>query len=68
MGGVLFDNSSGSTVCKIKLLVLDAERADNVEIFQTSTRGKYLVTAFLLSLDRHRYGELILLLKNDYAK
>ena len=31
-------------------------------------RGKYLATAFLLSLDRRRYGELILLLKNDYAE
>ena len=27
-----------------------------------------MATEFLLSLDRRRYGELILLLKNDYAK
>ena len=27
-----------------------------------------MATAFLLSSDRHRYGELILTLKNDYVK
>ena len=31
-------------------------------------RGEYLATAFLLSSDRCQYGELILSLKNDYAK
>ena len=30
--------------------------------------GKYLATAFLLSSDRRRYVELILLLNNDYTK
>ena len=33
-----------------------------------SARGKKLATAFLLSSVRRRYGELILSLKNDYAK
>ena len=32
------------------------------------SRVKYLATAFLLRLDRCQYGELILDLKNDYAK
>ena len=27
-----------------------------------------MATAFLLRLDRHRYRELIMFLKNDYAK
>ena len=38
-----------------------------MEKAQTSVRGKYLATVFLLSSDRRRYGELILSLKNDYA-
>ena len=33
-----------------------------------SARGKYLATAFLISSNRRRYGELVLLLKNDYVK
>ena len=33
-----------------------------------SSRGKYLATAFLLRSDRHWYGEIIISLKNDYAK
>ena len=40
----------------------------DVEKAQASARGKYLATDFLLSSDRCRYGELILSLKNDYAK
>ena len=39
-----------------------------MEKYQTAGRGKYLATAFLLSSERHRYGELTLSLKNDYAK
>ena len=39
-----------------------------MEKVQTSARGEYLATAFLLSSDRRWYGKLILLLKNDYAK
>ena len=39
-----------------------------MEKAQTPARGKYLATAFLLSSDRRRYRELILSLKNDYAK
>ena len=39
-----------------------------METSQTSARGKYLETAFLLRLDRRQYGKLILSLKNDYAK
>ena len=33
-----------------------------------SAMGKYLATAFLLSSNRRRYGELILLLEKDYMK
>ena len=39
-----------------------------VEKVQAFARGKYPASAFLLSSDRRHYGELILLLKNDYAK
>ena len=39
-----------------------------MEKYQTSARGKYLATAFLLNSYRRRYGELILSLKNDYTK
>ena len=67
-GGELFRNSPGSTVRENKLLELDAKSKDNVENAWTSARGKYLATAFPLSSDRHRYGELILNLKNDYTK
>ena len=66
-GGVLFGNSSGETARKIKLLGLDVESVDEVEKAQTSARGEYLATAFLISSDRRRYGELILSLENDYA-
>ena len=39
-----------------------------MEKAQTSARGKYLATAFLLNSYICRYGELILLLKNDYVR
>ena len=66
--GVLFGNSPGATAREIATLGLDAEIEVDVEKAQTLARGEYLATAFLLRLDRRRYGELILLLKNDYAK
>ena len=53
---------------EITLLGLNAEIANDVEKLQMLVRGKYLATAFLLSSDRCCYGELILSLKNDYAK
>ena len=62
-GGVLFGNSPVDTAREIKLLGIDAERADDVEKVQISARGEYLVTALLLRFDRWRYGELTLLLK-----
>ena len=66
-GGVLFGNSPGSTARQIATLGLDAEIGADVEKAQTLARGKYLATAFLLRLDRRRYGELVLSLNNDYA-
>ena len=53
---------------EIATLGLDAEIKGDVKKAQASARGKYLATAFLLSSDRRRYSELILSLKNDYAK
>ena len=47
---------------------IDVEKADDVEKAQILERSKDLATAFLLSLDRRRCGELILLLKKYYAK
>ena len=67
-GGVLFGNSLGSTAREIATLGLDAEIGGDVEKAQTSARRKYLATAFLLRLDRRRYGKLIISLKNDYVK
>ena len=67
-GGGLFGNSPGSMAREIKLLELDTKIKDNVEKAQTSARGKYLATVFLLSLDMRRYGELIMALKNNYVK
>ena len=67
-GGVLFRNSLGATARDITILVLDADTEGDVEKAQILERVKYLATAFLLSSDRRRYGELILSLKNDYAK
>ena len=49
------------------MLGLYTEIKADVEKAQVSARGEYLATAFLLSLDRRRYGDLILSLKNDYA-
>ena len=67
-GGVLFGNSPGDTAREITILGLDAETEGDAEKDQISARGKYLATAFLFSSDMRRYGELILYLKNDYAK
>ena len=67
-GGVLFHNSPVATVGEVKVLVLDAKSADDMEKAQTSARGKYLDIAFLVRSDRRRYGELVLSLKNDYSK
>ena len=67
-GGVIFGNSPGVTAREIATLGLDTEIERDVEKAQALAREKYLVTAFLLSLYRCRYGELILSLKNDYAK
>ena len=67
-GGILFGNSPGATARDIAMLGLNAETKGDVEKAQVSARGEYLATAFLLSSDRRRYGELILSLKNDYAK
>ena len=64
-GGVLFGNSPGATAREIATLGLDAEIGGDAENAQTSARGKYLATAFLLSSDRRRYGDLIISLKND---
>ena len=67
-GGVILGNIPGDTAQEIVMLVLNAETKGDVEKAQVSERGKYLATAFLLILDRRRYGGLILSLKNDYAK
>ena len=67
-GGVLFRNSPGATAREITILGLDAKTDGDVEKAQISTRVKYLENAFLLILDRRQYGELILSLKNNYAK
>ena len=67
-GGVLFGNSLRAMTREITILELDADTKVDVERDHISARGKYLATAFLLSLDRRQYGELILSLKNDYAK
>ena len=67
-GGVLFGNSPGATAREIATLELNAAVEGDVEKAQASARGKYLATVFLLTSDRCRYGELILRLKNDYAK
>ena len=53
---------------EIATLELDTAVEGDVEKAQGSARGEYLATAFPLSSDRHRYGELVLSLKNDYAK
>ena len=67
-GGVIFGNSPGATAREIAILGLNAETEGELEKAQISARGKYLSTEFLLSSDRRRYGELVLSLKNDYAK
>ena len=50
------------------ILGLNAETKGDMEKAQISARGEYLATVFLLSFDRCRYWEIILSLKNDYAK
>ena len=65
---VLFGNSPGATVQEIALLGLNDETAVDTEKVQILVRGKYLETAFLLSLDRTQYGELNLSFKDNYAK
>ena len=67
-GGGLFGNTPGATAHKITVLGLNTETAGNVEKANISARGKYLATASLLRSDRRQYGELILSLKNNYAK
>ena len=62
-GGVLFGNIPGSTAREIATLGLNAEIGGDVEKAQVSARGNYLATAFMLSSDMRRYGELILSLK-----
>ena len=66
--GVLFGNSPGATACKITLLGLNMETEGDVDKSHILARGKYLATAFLPSLDRRQYGELIFLINNNYAK
>ena len=68
MGRVLFGNIPGAAAREITIMGLNMEIANDVEKLQMLVRGKYLATAFLLSSDRCCYGELILSLKNDYAK
>ena len=67
-GEVLFGNSPGATSREIVMLGLDVDTEGDVEKVQVSASGKYLATAFMLSSYRRWYGELILLLKYDYAK
>ena len=67
-GGVLFGNSPGATALEIAMLVLKVKTKGDAEKAQVSERRKYLTPAFLPILDRLRYRELILSLKNDYTK
>ena len=67
-GRVLFRNIPEAMAREIATLGLDTEIEGDVEKAQASARGKYLATTILLSSDRRRYGELILSLKNDYAR
>ena len=55
--GGISRNSPGATARKIALLGLNTKTAGKVEKAQISARGKYLVTVFLLSSERRRYGE-----------
>ena len=50
------------------MMGLNAETEGDAEKAHVLARGKYLATAFLISSDRRQYGELILSLKNEYAK
>ena len=66
--GVLLGKISGAMARKMLLLGINVETEGDVKKAQILARGKYLATAFLLSSDRRRYGEMIFSLKNDYAK
>ena len=59
--GVVFGNFLGATARAITVLGLNAETDGNVEKAHILAREKYLATTFLLSVDRRRYGKLILL-------
>ena len=67
-GGVVFVNILVATARNITLLRLNTESADDMDKAQISARGRYMATAFLLSSDRRRYGDLILSLKTNYTK
>ena len=66
--GVLFGNIPGAKAREIALLGLNTKTKGNVEKSQIPDRGKYLATTFLLSSYRFQYWEMILSLKNYYAK
>ena len=66
--GVLFGNNPGAMSHEIVLLGLNEETEGNAEKSQISVRGKYMATSFLLSSDMRQYGDLILLLKDNYTK
>ena len=53
---------------EIVMLGLNTKTEGDVEKLHVSARVKYLLTAFLIISHRHQYGELVLLLKNDYTK
>ena len=67
-GGGICGNITGATAREITILGLNTETEGDVEKAHILARRKYLVTAFLLSLDRRQYMELILSRKNYYAK
>ena len=64
--GVLFGNSLGAMARKFVILGLNKETKGDMEKAHILLSGGNLATVFLLSLDRRRYGELILSLKNNY--
>ena len=67
-GGVPFRNIPGATEREINILGLYPDVKEDVKKARASARGKYLVVAFLLSLDWRRYRYLIVALKSDYVK
>ena len=66
--GFLSGNSPVSTSREIKFIGLDVEKKGGVETERSLERSKYLTVALLLRLDQCRCGNLILDLKNNYAK